>query len=115
MGGGTPQNVLWRTTIQGEANWRAVQGEDESDVELQNTRPDSAAIDVEEAVSVAAYYGSVHALQGPGQTALCLPCGSIRSAAFCMGVLQGLARRSLLVSGAFSQIPHPAGCRPCRG
>jgi len=43
---------------------------------------------------------SVHALktkdEQPGQTALCLSGGGIRSAAFALGVLQGLARRRLL-------------------
>ncbi len=41
------------------------------------------------------YYDAVHALPD-GQSALCLSGGGIRSAAFCLGVLQGLARRRLL-------------------
>jgi hypothetical protein len=39
---------------------------------------------------------SVHALRGDGRTALCLSGGGVRSAAFNLGVLQGLARLELL-------------------
>ena len=38
----------------------------------------------------------VHALRGDGRTALCLSGGGVRSAAFNLGVLQGLARLELL-------------------
>jgi hypothetical protein len=38
----------------------------------------------------------VHSLQGDGRTALCLSGGGVRSAAFNLGVLQGLARLGLL-------------------
>jgi hypothetical protein len=47
----------------------------------------------------AAYYKRVHELKREkpeGQTALCLSGGGIRSAAFALGVLQGLAERGLL-------------------
>ena len=47
------------------------------------------------ALLLARYYQSVHALPG-GQSALCLSGGGVRSAAFCLGMLQGLARRRLL-------------------
>jgi hypothetical protein len=39
---------------------------------------------------------SVHRLKGDGRTALCLSGGGVRSAAFNLGVLQGLARLELL-------------------
>jgi hypothetical protein len=46
------------------------------------------------------YFKHVHRLKekdkDPGQTALCLSGGGIRSAAFALGVMQGLARRRLL-------------------
>lgn len=46
------------------------------------------------------YNDSVHALKGGpdsvGQAALCLSGGGIRSAAFALGILQGLARRNVL-------------------
>src|SRR5262245_52950737 len=41
-------------------------------------------------------WSSVHALDGDGRTALCLSGGGVRSAAFNLGVLQGLARLELL-------------------
>ena len=55
-----------------------------------------AARRMEQAFNEATYRKSVHALGRPGQSALCLSGGGIRSAAFCLGVLQGLARRGLL-------------------
>ncbi|MCI0755749.1 patatin-like phospholipase family protein [Teichococcus vastitatis] len=42
------------------------------------------------------YREAVHALPGTGQAALCLSGGGIRSAAFSLGILQGLARHKLL-------------------
>lgn len=46
------------------------------------------------------YYRNVHALKqtekDPGQTALCLSGGGVRSAAFALGVMQGLASKKLL-------------------
>lgn len=42
------------------------------------------------------YREAVHALPDTGQAALCLSGGGIRSAAFSLGVLQGLARHKLL-------------------
>jgi hypothetical protein len=46
------------------------------------------------------YFKHVHSLKkkdkDPGQTALCLSGGGIRSAAFALGLMQGLARRGLL-------------------
>jgi hypothetical protein len=47
-------------------------------------------------LALAEYYYNVHRLQNDGQTALCLSGGGIRSAAFALGVLQGLARREML-------------------
>ena len=41
-------------------------------------------------------WSSVHALEGDGRTALCLSGGGVRSAAFNLGVLQGLARLELI-------------------
>lgn len=55
----------------------------------------------------ARYRKNVHALPGAGQTALCLSGGGIRSAAFCLGVLQGLARRGLL--GRFNYLSTVSG------
>jgi len=50
--------------------------------------------------ALAAYYEAVHKFRKndkePGQTALCLSGGGIRSAAFALGVLQALARLKLL-------------------
>lgn len=51
---------------------------------------------IAKATNEATYRKRVHALPSAGQTALCLSGGGIRSAAFCLGVLQGLARRKLL-------------------
>ena len=51
---------------------------------------------IAKAMNEAVYRKRVHALPSAGQTALCLSGGGIRSAAFCFGVLQGLARRKLL-------------------
>src|SRR5262245_50541360 len=42
-----------------------------------------------------AFYAQVHALD-PGRSALCLSGGGIRSASFCLGVLQSLARAGVL-------------------
>jgi hypothetical protein len=49
-----------------------------------------------EARRLALYAWSIANLPGPGQAALCLSGGGIRSAAFALGILQGLARRDLL-------------------
>jgi hypothetical protein len=50
---------------------------------------------VNDAQDQAAYFKNVHALPN-GQSALCLSGGGIRSAAFSLGALQGLARHKLL-------------------
>ena len=65
------------------------------------TPKDATAKDHEaERVALAAYYEAVHKFRkddkDPGQTALCLSGGGIRSAAFALGVLQALARLRLL-------------------
>ena len=56
--------------------------------------------DEAELLALAAYYEAVHKFRKndkePGQTALCLSGGGIRSAAFALGVLQALARLKLL-------------------
>jgi len=53
-----------------------------------------------ERIALAAYYEAVHKFRkddkDPGQTALCLSGGGVRSAAFALGVLQALARLRLL-------------------
>ncbi len=49
-----------------------------------------------EAERLALHTWSVRNLPDPGQAALCLSGGGIRSAAFALGILQGLARRNLL-------------------
>ena len=49
-----------------------------------------------EAKRLAKHAWSVQNLPDPGQAALCLSGGGIRSAAFALGILQGLARRDLL-------------------
>ena len=41
-------------------------------------------------------WDKIHSLPGDGRTALCLSGGGVRSAAFNLGVLQGLARLGLL-------------------
>ncbi len=56
---------------------------------------DEAEHRVEQALRLARYRRSVHALP-EGQSALCLSGGGVRSAAFCLGILQGLARRRVL-------------------
>jgi hypothetical protein len=65
------------------------------------TPKDATAKDHEaERVALAAYYEAVHKFRkddkDPGQTAICLSGGGIRSAAFALGVLQALARLRLL-------------------
>lgn len=52
--------------------------------------------DPAEAERLALHAWSVRNLPGDGQAALCLSGGGIRSAAFALGILQGLARRNLL-------------------
>ena len=49
-----------------------------------------------DAMLLAIHAWSVHGLPDPGQSALCLSGGGIRSAAFALGILQGLARRDVL-------------------
>lgn len=49
-----------------------------------------------EATALRKLWESVHRLEGDGRTALCLSGGGVRSAAFNLGVLQGLARLELL-------------------
>ena len=53
--------------------------------------------DPAEAQRLALHAWSVKNLRGCGQAALCLSGGGIRSAAFALGILQGLARRNLLL------------------
>ncbi len=65
------------------------------------TPKDATAEDREaERVALAAYYEAIHKFRkddkDPGQTAICLSGGGIRSAAFALGVLQALARLRLL-------------------
>ena len=99
----TQADVLWFEfeRIHGHAP-DAVLSYDEMDAVALETRPEppdeGPAHDerVERALRLARYYASVHALPAPGQSALCLSGGGVRSAAFCMGVIQGLARRGLL-------------------
>jgi hypothetical protein len=50
----------------------------------------------DDAERLATYVWSVRSLPSPGLSALCLSGGGIRSAAFSLGILQGLARRSVL-------------------
>jgi len=52
--------------------------------------------DPAEAERLALHAWSVRNLPGDGQAALCLSGGGIRSAAFALGILQGLARKNLL-------------------
>ena len=52
--------------------------------------------DPAEAERLALHAWLVRNLPGGGQAALCLSGGGIRSAAFALGILQGLARRNLL-------------------
>ena len=95
-------DVLWR-------EFEAIHGH-APDVELdfqtieavtEQTRPEppdagaAAEWRVEKALLLARYQASVHAMP-EGQSALCLSGGGVRSAAFCLGMLQGLARRRLL-------------------
>ena len=49
-----------------------------------------------EAAALRKLWDRVHSLAGDGRTALCLSGGGVRSAAFNLGVLQGLARLELL-------------------
>ena len=51
---------------------------------------------VPEAKELRRLWSNVHDLSGDGRTALCLSGGGVRSAAFNLGVLQGLARLDLL-------------------
>ena len=50
----------------------------------------------DQAARLGELWEKVHALEGDGRTALCLSGGGVRSAAFNLGVLQGLARLELL-------------------
>ena len=52
--------------------------------------------DQAEAQRLALHAWSVRNLPGPGQAGLCLSGGGIRSASFCLGILQALAKRGLL-------------------
>jgi Patatin-like phospholipase len=52
--------------------------------------------DVRNADKLSALWDEIHKLSGDGRTALCLSGGGVRSAAFNLGVLQGLARLGLL-------------------
>ncbi len=98
----TPE-VLWAEFAAihpGETALR-LSGQDVRDV-LRDLGPAPAAACREErrrrardALSLAAYYKTVHALP-QGQSALCLSGGGIRSAAFALGVLQAFARRDML-------------------
>jgi len=63
---------------------------------VRSPDPSSADDDPENNAGCSAYYNAVHALGGDGQTALCLSGGGIRSAAFCLGVLQGLSQLGVL-------------------
>jgi Patatin-like phospholipase len=58
--------------------------------------PSGQADDDPEATKLRDLWEKVHALEGDGRTALCLSGGGVRSAAFNLGVLQGLARLELL-------------------
>jgi len=58
--------------------------------------PSGHADDNPEARKLRSLWEKVHALKGDGRTALCLSGGGVRSAAFNLGVLQGLARLELL-------------------
>ena len=55
----------------------------------------------------------VHGLAGDGRTALCLSGGGVRSAAFNLGVLQGLARLELLTSFHYLSTVSGGGYAGC--
>jgi hypothetical protein len=58
--------------------------------------PPGHADDDPDATKLRNLWEKVHALEADGRTALCLSGGGVRSAAFNLGVLQGLARLELL-------------------
>ena len=62
----------------------------------QDTTPSQQQDIAPEATQLRKLWESVHGLAGDGRTALCLSGGGVRSAAFNLGVLQGLARLELL-------------------
>jgi hypothetical protein len=66
-----------------------------SDAEISKT-PSQQRDTIHEAETLRTLYENVHKLPGDGRTALCLSGGGVRSAAFNLGVLQGLARLGLL-------------------
>jgi hypothetical protein len=79
--------------IHGSLKWKRLEEKDRIDVTESSPRGASASDDD---IALAEYYKSVHGLAGDGQTAVCLSGGGIRSAAFGLGILQGLARRQML-------------------
>lgn len=95
-------DVLWQEfeAIHGHAPDEQLSFETIEQVTAQTCPEPPDAVDeqqhrVEQALLLARYHASVHGL-ADGQTALCLSGGGVRSAAFCLGILQGLARRRLL-------------------
>lgn len=98
----TQADMLWREfeTIHGRAP-DAPLGLDEMAAVTAETEPEppdqgpARQARIEAALQLARYFASVHAL-GRGQSALCLSGGGVRSAAFCLGILQAFARRKLL-------------------
>jgi Patatin-like phospholipase len=69
--------------------------------------PSEQEDDDPEAKKLRELWEKVHALKGDGRTALCLSGGGVRSAAFNLGVLQGLARLELL--GQFHYLSTVSG------
>jgi hypothetical protein len=69
-----------------------------ADPSLAELAPSSPQLhtDVRNADKLSALWDEIHKLSGDGRTALCLSGGGVRSAAFNLGVLQGLARLGLL-------------------
>ena len=88
------------TAIHGQGAWQALDAGEVDDIAKKMSAvplDHSIVADEAEVRAQAAYFKSVHRLAASqGQTALCLSGGGIRSAAFCLGILQGLARRELL-------------------
>jgi hypothetical protein len=83
-------------------DWKAVslsplQVLEEEYQELHGRLPRRPEATGSEAESLAALYRAIHRLE-PKRSALCLSGGGIRSAAFALGLLQGFARRRILVS-----------------
>src|SRR5215470_3191066 len=80
--------------------FKAVHGCDawdkEREEQLVQANAYSHVSDPTEARLLETHAWSVQNLPDPGQAALCLSGGGIRSAPFGLGILQGLARRSLL-------------------